>query len=31
MEKLLSLVHELAITDQGGEDNVGGEHRFRKD
>ncbi|MBY5614247.1 hypothetical protein HFO42_06615 [Rhizobium leguminosarum] len=29
MEKLPLLVHGKAITDQGGEDNVGMEHRLR--
>jgi len=28
MEKLALLVHGKAITDQGGEDNVGSEHRL---
>lgn len=28
MEKLPLLVHEKAITDHGGEDNVGAEHRL---
>ncbi|OCP35785.1 hypothetical protein BC360_27255 [Ensifer sp. LC163] len=31
MEKLLSLVHGKAITDQRGEDNVGAGHRLRSD